>query len=44
MKIRKIGLYCGERLFSRDSWRRYPLFGRRKFGFNIGPILFWDGT
>jgi len=55
MKIRKVGLYCGERLFSLNSWRRYrPVFrfvyghvsrGKNgKFGFAIGPILFWDGS
>lgn len=46
MKIRKVGLYCGERLFSLESWRRLPLFRKLRTakGFSIGPILFWDGS
>lgn len=50
MGVKKISLFCGERFWSRASWKRYPLFTIRKdhvgipVGFSIGPILFWDGT
>lgn len=48
MRIKKIGLFCGAKLFRKSDWKRYPLFEvqRRGFaavGFSIGPILFWDG-
>ena len=37
------GLYCGERLFSFQSWKRYGLFRKIDRGFSIGPVLFWKG-
>jgi hypothetical protein len=43
MKI-KVGVMCGERLYRLSSWKTYPLFWRSRFGFGIGPILFWDGS
>jgi hypothetical protein len=51
VKIRKIGVMCGERWYSFNSWRAYPLFWIARpeevegsVGFGIGPILFWDGS
>ena len=40
-----IGVMCGERLFKRRSWKKYPLFWKLKndWGFRIGPILIWSG-
>lgn len=38
---RRIGLYCGERLWRARSWKRYGLFKHTGTGFSIGPVLFW---
>lgn len=52
MKIKKIGVMCGERWYWSRSWKQYKLFwicrpkklNGKSVGFGIGPILFWDGT
>lgn len=43
---RRIGLFCGARLWRLSDWRSYGLFRKRPKvnGFNVGPVLVWDGS
>jgi hypothetical protein len=43
-----VGVFCGEKWYSVESWKRYSLFQNLRdengFAFSIGPLLFWNGN